>query len=143
MKITITGKVATIATTIKPDEYEKVRRIKPELLTLVNEKGEPVFRFAVAKDGNGSIGKWGAEFVEGIGGSLVIQTTFPSGTTIAEAKDAIYDLVAVAKAHIEQIELTVASNIEDVKAEEKAFLDSIEVTGETTAEEPTATEYDY
>ena len=99
----------------------------PELLTVKDEKGQPLFRMDSLKSGTGTINANGVEFVPGVDDTLVVTLSLPTGTTEEQAKEAIFKVAAKAKVYIEQIEDTVDDQIGDIIAAEKAFLESIEI----------------
>lgn len=127
MNIKVVGNTAVIATTITPAQIEKVKKLKPELLTVKDEKGQPLFRMDSLKSGTGTINANGVEFVPGVDDTLVVTLSLPTGTTEEQAKEAIFKVAAKAKVYIEQIEDTVDDQIGDIIAAEKAFLESIEI----------------
>ena len=127
MNIKVVGNTAVIATTITPAQIEKVKKLKPELLTVKDEKGQPLFRMDSLKSGTGTINANGVEFVPGVDDTLVVTLSLPTGTTEGQAKEAIFKVAAKAKVYIEQIEDTVDDQIDDIIAAEKAFLESIEI----------------
>lgn len=127
MNIKVVGNTAVIVTTITPAQIEKVKKLKPELLTVKDEKGQPLFRMDSLKSGTGTINANGVEFVPGVDDTLVVTLSLPTGTTEEQAKEAIFKVAAKAKVYIEQIEDTVDDQIGDIIAAEKAFLESIEI----------------
>lgn len=127
MNIKIVGNTAVITTSIKPEQIAKVQKLQPELLTVKDEKGQPLFRMSTLPSGTGTINANGVEFVPGVDKTLVVTLNLPTGTTAEQAREAIFKVAAKAKAYIETIEDTVEEEIDDIVAAEKAFLDSIEI----------------
>ena len=128
MQINISGNTATITSTITPEQITKVQKLQPELLIITDkETKKGIFLVNAAKSGNGSIDSYGATFVPGINGKLVIEVKLPAGITPEQAKEAMFTYTAKAKAYIEEIEERVADNIDGIVAAEKEFLDSITI----------------
>lgn len=127
MKTTITGNVAVVTTSITAEQFAQVAKRMPELLTVKEDKTE-VFKAMTAETGAGSIGKYGAEFVEGVNGKLGVTIQLPAGITTDEAKAFVYDKVAAALPYIEKIEQAVSDNITAIIAAEQEFVGAITVS---------------
>ena len=127
MKTTITGNVAVVTTKITAEQLSQVVKRAPELLTVKEDKAE-VFKVTAAKTGAGTIGKYGAEFAEGVDGKLGVTIELPAGITLDEAKAYVYDKVAAALPYIEKIEQAVSDNITAIIAAEQEFVGAITVS---------------
>lgn len=63
-KINVVGAAVTITSSAKLEDLRKVKQFRPEVLTLKDEDGEPVFVVGIGKkaDECGDFGKFGIEF---------------------------------------------------------------------------------
>ena len=63
-KFVVTGAACTLTSAVKLEDLKKVLRFRPEIGTLKDEEGNPVFVVAVEVDpeGIGNIGEFGIEF---------------------------------------------------------------------------------
>ena len=123
--IKVIGNRAFVESDFTPEELREVAKYRPAALTLVDEETkEPVFSVCMSS-GDGSIGKYGAEYgCKNAAGHALISMEIPDGV---DAKEYIEEKVGVAILLLRKVEAGLSSKLDEIKAEKDEVLGTIEV----------------
>lgn len=125
MTVKIVGNVAVVQTAITKEGFERVQRWSPELLSLKDEKGSPVFTLTVG-EGSGSVSKYGATLVPMPNGKLGINLPTDGGA-IDGIKTRFVEANGRFLTQLSKIEEAVKAASETLETQETALMSSITV----------------
>lgn len=119
-KIKKVGQALVLTSAIKAEEFDKVKKFKPEALELKTEKGEVTFKVMLDE---GEISRYGVSF-DSVDREGYAQLTI---MTYVESKEDILDCYATILANINKVEAQVAAALDEVNALFASVEGSIEV----------------
>ena len=115
----VMASACVIKSTLTPDEIKRIKKLRPEMLEMVDENGEPVFAIDIDEEMPGSINKYGACF-----GSAVSEDGKATITMVIDpaAEDAI-KLVEEQFGHallmLDEMEHAIAEELPSLNEEER------------------------
>lgn len=89
--IKIVGKAIVLTSKLKTETIKQLKKFAPTALTVINDKGEPVFAVGYSAKGNASINKNGVEY-NGTSPEGMAQATFMCADDVAAEKQKQYVL---------------------------------------------------
>ncbi len=130
-KFIISGHQAALVSSAKLADIKKVQTFDPEVLTLRNEDGDPVFGVAVAKCGEGDIGTYGVEFAPkaDFNGNAVaaIGLSFPEDATADDVKKELAESFAGALTKLGEIEDAIPASLTAIDLKIEKAMEKIEI----------------
>lgn len=128
MKATITGSAVVITADLKLDDLKKLKKYRPESLTLTDESKEPTFAIGTTP-GCGEISRYGIEFsetapdAEGRATCTMILSV-PNTEGISET---VADLIGGSLLKLQELERKLPDIIAEMNQERALLLDSITI----------------
>lgn len=119
-KIKKVGQALVLTSAITAEEFDKIRKFKPEALELRTEKGDVTFKVMLDE---GEISKYGVSF-DSVNKDKYLQLTM---MTYADSKEDIIESYASILANVNKVEAQVASALDEVNALFASVEGSIEV----------------
>ena len=130
-KFVISGHTATLVSGAKLEDVKKVQAFDPEVLTLRNEDGDPVFGVAIAKCGEGDIGNYGVEFAPkaDFNGYAIaaIGLSFPEDATADDVKKELAETFAGVLTKLGEIEDAIPASLTAVDLKIEKAMEKIEI----------------
>lgn len=124
--IKLAGDVYVVESAYGKKALEKVQKYRPELLTLVDEKKNPVF--AVSVGNSASLNKYGIEFnAETPTDIPVACATFPIPCGGGNAKDRVVEAVGPAILNLKYVEDQIDDALAEIDEELAAIANCVEV----------------
>lgn len=129
MKTTINGNALVITSSLKVEDIQKIRKTRPEALTLYEEHDnvkEPVFYVELGS--KAQISDMGIVFDGAThdGQKLATATVLLKGD-LGNVKETVADLFGVSMARLQKLEAALPAVLESVAAERNAIMAAIEV----------------
>ncbi len=119
-KIKKVGQALVLTSAITAEEFDKVRKFKPEALELRTEKGDVTFKVMLDE---GGVSKYGVSF-DSVNKDEYLQLTM---MTYADSKEDIIESYATILANINKVEDQVVAALDEVNALFASVERSIEV----------------
>jgi len=119
-KIKKVGQALVLTSAITAEEFDKVRKFKPEALELRTEKGDVTFKVMLDESG---ISKYGVSF-DSVNRDEYLQLTM---MTYADSKEDIIEGYATILANVNKVEAQITSALDEVNALFASVEGSIEV----------------
>lgn len=125
MKITVAGEAFAVKSNIKKEDFDLVKKHKPEELKIIDKDGNEVFTVNYS-EGRPSIESFGITFSSvsrDDDKSLTLTGTIPQGT--ADAKEYITDKIGICYENLTTIEGRMTEAVKGIKEARKKIKDSI------------------
>lgn len=130
-KFVISGHQATLVSSIKLEDYKKVKTFDPEILTLKDEEGTPVFTVAFAPYGEGDVDQFGVIFAPraDLNGNAIAQIAlcWDEGTKAEEVKRGIAENFAGALTKLGEIEDAIPASLTAIDLKIEKAMEKIEI----------------
>ena len=119
-KIHIIGAAAVLVSGVKLEDWKLAEKYAPEALTVLDEKGEPVFRVATG-DSTGSMNRygvvWGCENYRSEEGNATVTILFDNDVENREA--AIMNVIGNGLVNLTEIEQAMPGILETVREKQR------------------------
>ena len=128
-KVTIVGDALVITSTIKLEDYKKVKANRPEALKLKDDDGNTFFAVGVS-EGIGAINEWSIEFSGETHDEhkyATLTCNIDGGGTVEEIKNDVAEDIGVALINLAKIEEMIPGVLAEIKAERDKVLECISV----------------
>lgn len=127
MKVQKIGNVLAVTSDISFSDIQLLEKNRPEALQIKDEDNkEVVFAVGTRKEGNGSIGEYGIEFVKTDGNKAIVTVPFDAGNA-ADIKAAIVDKIGAAMLNLGKIEAQIPNKVSEVREQISSLEESIEL----------------
>lgn len=119
-KIHIIGAVAVLVSGVKLEDWKLAEKYAPEALTVLNEKGEEVFRVSTG-DGTGCMEQsrvvWGCENYRSEEGNATVTVIFDD--EVKDREEAIMDVLGNGLVNLTEIEQAMPGILEKVREKQR------------------------
>ena len=119
-KIHIIGAAAVLVSGIKLEDWKLAEKYAPEALTVLDEKGEPVFRVATG-DGAGSMNRygvvWGCENYRSGEGNATVTILFDHD--VENREEAVMNVIGNGLVNLTEIEQAMSGILETVREKQQ------------------------
>lgn len=130
-KFVISGHQAALVSSAKLADIKKVQAFDPEVLTIKDDEGMPVFAVAVARSGEGDIGAFGVEFAAqpDLNGFAIasIKLGFPEDVEVEDVKRSLAEGFAGALTKLGEIEDAIPASLTAIDLKIEKAMEKIEV----------------
>lgn len=130
-KFIISGHQATLVSSVKLADFEKVHTFDPEILTLKDEEGTPVFAVAFADFGEGDVDQFGVVFASqaDLNGNAIAQIRLHWGAGIdaEEVKRGLAENFAGALTKLGEIEDRIPASLTAIDLKIEKAMEKIEI----------------
>lgn len=129
-KIVIAGESVVITSTVKLQDFKKVKKYRPAALILMGgeDNEEPIFGVSIV-EGHGNISKFGVEFGKETHDDKKLASLTINLPDVGDRdiKEVVADEIGPAIVLLNRIEKAIPSVLEEIEAEKEAILSNITV----------------
>lgn len=128
-KFVLAGHSCNLISGVKMEDYRKVERFAPEVLTLKDEEGNPVFKVTTNHSGEGTFSEFGVEFSSApdMKGYPIAVLNVRGADDIEELKTVIAEEFGMVVTNLAKIEALIPQALEEINANIAAAKAKIEI----------------
>ena len=112
----IAGCACVITSVFTREELERFKEFAPELLTMVDDSGQPVFAIDIADDTAGSLNRHGAVFGAAASASGQATITVLLAPSVTDRRDAVRTTLGSALLNLRELEDRLKKHLPEVEA---------------------------
>lgn len=115
----VMGSACMIKSTLTPEEIKNIKKLRPELLEMVDENGEPVFTVDIDETTPGSLNKYGACFGNAPSEDGKATITVVLDPSVEDTVKLVEECFGRALLMLEEMEAGIAEELPNLREEER------------------------